>query len=859
MDKSDAQAMSAPDILSRLTTTAQGLRAAEALSRRQVYGPNALPAQKGSALRILARQFQSSLVYVLMIASILSFAISDFSDGTIITAILLINALLGFWQEYHSERTIEQLSKLITQTTLVRRENKTVLVDVAELVPGDIVILKEGDIVPADVKLLSADGLQANESQLTGESVPVSKDIQGEVTGGAATLLFAGSMVEKGEGVGVVYATGGDTELGGIASLATSVTKVTQYERSLQAFSGLLIRIIVLTLALAFVAKIAITANGSSVFTLLLFVIALAIAVVPEALPVIATVTLSQGALKLAREHVIVKHLPALEDLGNITLLCTDKTGTLTENRMAVEKAVTEDEALFQTLAYATMEPVSGAGSSTQSSFDAALLAYVPDQIKCQSQRFRRLRELPFDPMDRRRRVVVADDQAHKQYLVVIGSAETLLAIARCPHADQYRAQIAADGEQGLRHLALAYAEVSYGEDVDILAYESHLTFLGFVALSDPLRPSSRHTIEMAQQLGVAIKILSGDSAEVAGYIGRQIGLLREGDRVYSGDDIAGMSSLELRHVAEEANVFARVTPKQKFAIIQALKENHVVGYQGDGINDAPALKLADVSIAVDSATDVAKDSADIILLKKDLEVIVSGIKYGRSVFANINKYIKYTMVGNFGNYFALAALFLLSSGLPLLPRQVLLISLITDIPLVTIATDRVRDEEIVRPERYDIHALMFISLVLGSLTALFELAFFATLKLRSSTFSETSLFLFLTLTQLVVIFSIRGKQHLWKAGKPSMPLSLAIGITFVVSLALPYTGPLATVFAFSALPAAELAMIAVMVLLYLAVLDVVKVWYYRLIERHPLTPARGEGAGSARETRDDNRERLVM
>jgi Mg2+-importing ATPase len=835
MNKAEAAAMSSRDMLAKLDTSEQGLSQAEVKTRQLTYGRNALTARNSGALPILARQFKSVLVYFLLVAAIVAFVTNDLSDGVIITAILLINAFLGFIQEYRSERTIEALSSLIMRRALVVRDGQRVLVDVTDLVPGDIAVLKEGDVVPADLKLLTSDQLEMNESPLTGESASIVKGASSTTAGGAeATLLFAGSIVEEGEATGVVYAIGNQTQLGGIATLSTGIRRVTQYERSLQAFSTLLIRIILLTLGLAFIVKLAITRSLSSVPELLLFIIALAIAVVPEALPVIATVTLSRGAQQLAKDHVVVKRLPALEDLGNVTVLCTDKTGTLTENRMVVQKTVTDDATLFQTLVYAAAGSHDQTGAQSMSSYDDALLATCSPEVQAKASRFRELHEIPFDPAVRRRRVVLEDQEAGKQYLVVIGSAETLLDLSNSPKAQAYRDEIASEGREGLRHLAVAYSEVKYTDTFDVSAHEHDLTFLGFVALSDPLRPSTRPTMEMAEKLGVAIKILTGDSKEVAGYVAGQIDLLPAGGRVYTGDEIEAMTPDELARTVRQSSIFARVSPQQKYAIIQALKVYEVVGYQGDGINDAPALKLADVGIAVDSATDVAKSSADIILLKPDLAVIINGIRYGRAIFANINKYIKYTMVGNFGNYFALTALFLVSFTLPLLPRQVLLISLLTDVPLVTIATDTVSDDEVLRPEKYDVHSLMFISLVLGSLTALFELAFFATLSGQTAGFAETSLYLFFSFTQLVVIFSIRSKVHFWREQPPSRPLTIAIGATFLVMLALPYIGPLAAIFAFVPLPLGVLALIIGASALYLVVLDIVKVWYYQTIPAHP-------------------------
>jgi P-type Mg2+ transporter len=333
----------------------------------------------------------------------------------------------------------------------------------------------------------------------------------------------------------------------------------------------------------------------------------------------------------------------------------------------------------------------------------------------------------------------------------------------------------------------------------------------------------------MAGQLGISIKILTGDSKEVAEYIARQIGL---DVPVYTGAELENMSPEERARTVATGNVFARVTPSQKYAIIQALKQDQGVGYQGDGINDAPALKLADVAIAVDSAADVAKENADIVLLKKDLEVIINGIQYGRATFLNINKYIKYTMVGNFGNFFALAVLYLFSLDLPLLPIQVLLTSLITDIPLITIASDTVNSEEVMRPEKYSMRSLLVISLLLGSFTTLFELVFFTIVHARSSLFTQTSMFLYLTFIQLAAIVLVRDQNHFWRGKKPSLLLSGAISLAFFLSLALPYIPLFERLFVFVSLPLSMVAIIFTLLVAYVFVLDLCKVWYYNVIEK---------------------------
>jgi Mg2+-importing ATPase len=842
LDKAAVAASSTAALLEQLECSELGLSADEVTQRRTQYGVNALTRERTTAVRVLIRQFQSALIYFLVVAAVLAFATNDPSDGVIITSILVINAALGFLQEYRSERAVEKLALLISDKVLVKRDRSSVFVEVSDLVPGDIVVLKEGDVVPADIRLLVADGVQVDESQLTGESVPVPKRVRVDRQADAATdadtsLLFTGSTVDKGTLTGVVYAIANQTELGKIASLSTSIRKVTQYQTSLRAFSTLLIKVVGGSLVVTLAIKIILEGGTNRIPELLVFVIALAVAVVPEALPVIATLTLSRGALTLAREKVIVKRLSSLEDLGNVTLLCTDKTGTLTEGRLTIQSLVSVDARLLQTLAYAAIDRQ---GTGTQTSFDAAFDGYVAQDIKREAHSYVVAGEVPFDPADRRRRVVLANSSTGVRSVVVIGSAETLLEITDCPAKRQYLDQIATEGEQGMRHLALAYRQLTPNEPGDITSLEKDLTFLGFVTMSDPLRAGIRETIAAARQLGVAIKVLTGDSTEVAAYVAREVGLVAQGGKVFSGVELSELAAADFNRVVTEINVFARVSPEQKYAIIAALKTHDVVGYQGDGINDAPSLKLADVGIAVDSATEVAKANADIVLLEKDLRVIVNAIRYGRITFANINKYIKYTMVGNFGNFFALAVLYLLATDLPLLPKQILLVSLLTDLPLVAISSDTVASADLGQPNRYDPRALLSISLVLGSLTALVELAFFLTLRGKSASVSEANLYLFLSVTQLIVILSIRNRDHFWKTVRPSRPLLGAMALTAVITLAVPFTPPVARFFSFDAPSWVDVGLVLVAAAGYVLVLDTLKVWYYRWNSRRGLHTGAG-------------------
>ena len=831
MDKQAMAVLSPQQALEQLHSSLDGLSTSEAEQRRATSGLNVLTKSKHTALSVLVRQLKSALIYLLAFASVFSFVLGDLSDGIIIAVILLINTSLGFAQEYRSERAVEKLSTFISKQVSARRDGKTVQLDEALLVPGDIIFLEEGDIVPADSKALSAENLQANEAQLSGESVPVTKAVQAgaghAAMDGEASLLFTGSVIEKGEATAVVYATGDATELGKIAALSTRTRKVTQYEKALQSFSSLLIRVVLVALALTFVAKLLITRDLSHLPEFLLFIVALAIAVVPEALPVIATVTLSSGATQLARQQVVVKRLSSLEDLGNITLLCTDKTGTLTEGKMRVQQIVADDPARLQLFAAATIEAKSESGAAPPTSYDAAFLAYIPPEVQQQAGAYRRVQALPFDPERRRRCVVLEESSTQARFLVVLGAVETLLGLSDCQdeHKERYLAQAASDGQQGLRDLGLAYRELPATGQIDIAQEEQHLAFLGFVTLADPLRPTAKQTIERAESLGVAVKILSGDSREVAAYVGSQIGL---GEQVYTGDELAKMPPDEFQRVVNSCSVFARVSPAQKYSIIEALKREHVVGYQGDGINDAPALKLADVALAVDTATDVAKESADIVLLNPDLGVMINGIQNGRAIFLNIEKYLKYTLVGNWGNFFALAILYLFSLNLPLLPVQLLLTSLITDIPLITIASDRVESTLLLRPQMYNMRSLMVLVLVLGAPTSLFELLYFALVSSRSLLYVQTSMFLFLTLLQFIVIVSIRNRDFFWRGTRTSALLAAAVALAVVVSFALPYIPPTARLFSFTPLPLQELGIVVGLGLAYLLILDAIKVLYYK-------------------------------
>ncbi|MEO5646273.1 MAG: cation-transporting P-type ATPase [Candidatus Paceibacterota bacterium] len=830
MNKKQVMAGNLAAVYTGLQSSENGLSTQEARIRFAKFGKNLMQKKTVNAVDVLKRQFQNVLIYLLVSATIISFVIGDYSDGIIILIIIVLNTILGFYQEYKSEKIIEKLSNFITKVMRVKRDGQMMLLNQSEIVPGDIVVLREGDIAPADMRLINAENAQVNESSLTGESMPVLKRVNAEALTTDESLVFTGSIIEKGEVTGVVYATGADTEFGAIVTLTTETKKDTEYERSLKLFSSFLLKVVLYSLTVIFFAKIFLNRGSLSIVDLLIFMIAMAILVVPEVLPVIATISLSSGALKLAKKHVVVKRLSSVEDLGNISVLCTDKTGTITENKMVVQNIVATDRDLFQIFAYATIAILKNRKRRTDSSYDDAFINYIPQILQDKAKEYCIVKELPFDPDDKRRRVVLHNTVNNKYFLIIIGAPDIVLGIAKSIDMAGYLHTISEEGKTGLHHLALAYKEIIYSADYDILANEkSDLLFLGYVGFVDPLRESAKRTIEHAEKLGIKIKILTGDSKEVAEYIGREVGLVDSDSVVYLGEELEAMSPSAFKEAVINANVFARVSPTQKFNIIKALKEaGYVVGYQGDGINDAPALKLADVAIAVNSATDIAKEDADIVLLNRDLEVIINGIKYGRTIFVNINKYIKYTMVNNFGSFMALAVLYLFSKNLPLLPIQVLLTNILTDIPLVTIYSDTVEDADVINPEKNNIRELLFISLILGIPTALFELLYYMVIRFQPTIVIQTGLFLFFTFTALIVFYAFRNNGFFWKVKKPSLLLNTSFFLTFLASLAITYVPFFQHIFHFTGLSWVALGTIIVAVLVYFFSIDLMKTWYYR-------------------------------
>ncbi len=826
MTFSSASIRSDADLLRDLDSSRGGLVPGEAARRLAEHGRNEISRGRLRWYRVLLRQFRSPFLYLLIAAALIAAALGEMVDAAMIAAFVLVNAGLGFAQEYHSERAVELLRTFVRAKARVRRDGTETLVDSAELVPGDVVVVETGDMIHADVRFLEEDDLTVDESVLTGESVPVKKIVEALKTEAtepyrATNVGFAGTTVVSGRGVGIVVATGTGTQIGEVTKLTQQTDGESGFEKSLGAFSAFILRIILVTLAAVFAANLLIKGGSVNVPDLLIFSIALAVSVIPEALPLVVTTTLSRGALRLARQKVVVKRLSAIEDLGSIEVLCTDKTGTLTENKLEVTDVFGSDHEAAVFDAAVASSFLGERRATPNNAFDIAVWNRLAESDRARASSASRSHEVPFDPA-RRWNSVVVDGR-----IIVRGAPEEIAAMCdgRC---ERMAAWASAEGKKGRRVIAVASGE------------KSALKLVGAISFADPVKASAASAIEHAKRLGVSVKILTGDSREVATAVAREVGLIASDAEVMTGEEWEALSETDRIDAVLTHAVFARVSPRQKFLIIQAQHGRCEVGFLGEGINDAPALKIASVGIVVDGASDVAREAADIVLMRHSLEVIVNGIREGRSVFANTVKYIKATLASNFGNFLAVATATLLVDFLPMLPVQILLVNLLSDFPMIAIATDAVDGDELKRPRSYDIRDIVYAATVLGVVSTVFDFIFFGLFYRISPEVLQTNWFIGSILTELVLIFSIRTRRPFWRATRPS-PILFWLSVTaFAATIWIPFTSVGTNVFHFVTPTSHDLWLILGIVGVYFVVTETVKLASYRLSRGLAKTAKRG-------------------
>lgn len=818
-----------------------GLSSPRAAARLGTVGPNSVEdATRLSAVRLLLRQFESPLVLILVVAAAISLALQQWVDAAIILAIVLGSCFLSFFHEYRASTAVEELKRRLALTCRAMRDGIEQTVPVSAIVPGDLVVLSAGNLIPADGLVIEAQDFLVSEASMTGESFPVEKrpgTIAPDAPIAARTnAVFLGASVRSGTAKVLAVRTGRRTEFGAIAARLRARPPETDFARGVRQFGYLLVRVMVVIVLFVLTVNVIL---DRPVIESLLFAVALAVGLSPELLPAIISVTLSAGARAMSKRGVIVRRLDAIENLGSMDILCTDKTGTLTEGAIVLSDVLdpanrASDEVRRLAFLNAAFE------TGIDNPLDAAIVA-AGKRAGLTTIGFSKIDEIPYDFLRRRLTIIAAAVDAPSQHLIVTkGAFSNVLAI--CSSLDlgdgespldagrrvELEGIVKAKGAEGFRVLAVATRKVGarerYGRDD-----EQDMTFRGFLVFYDPPKADAQRTIHDLNRLGIRIKVISGDNRHVTAHLAAAVGL--DAKAMLTGEELATLKDEALWHLAPRTDLFVEIDPQQKERIVRALQRTgHSVGYLGDGINDAPALHAADVGISVEQAVDVARESADIILLRRDLDVLRSGVEDGRRTFANTLKYISITTSANFGNMVSMALAAPLLPFLPLVAKQILLNNFLSDVPSIAISSDNVDPDRVSRPQRWNIGDIQKFMVVFGLISSVFDLVTFAMLLLvfqaNEATF-QTSWFMISLLTELAVVLVLRTHRPAFRS-KPSRLLLWSTLVVAFATLAIPFLGAASSLFGFVPLSALEMGTILAIVAGYIATTEGAKAWFYR-------------------------------
>ena len=817
-------------LLADLASSRDGLSQVEAEARLDRFGPNRFEvSQSRSILRKIFQRLTNPLFAMLIVAAAVSGFSGEMGSFLVIVIVVTLSLALDVIQEHRAELEAEALRQSVAIEADVVRDGRMMQLPVSAIVPGDVVHLRIGDLVPADGVVLAARGAQVNESLLTGEAFPASKDpapCAAISVSDATNALFTGTSMVGGEAVMLVVETGQRTRFGAIAKALAANVPPTALEQGVHRLGMLILRLTIFLTLFVLLAHIA--AHRPAVESIL-FAVALAVGLTPELLPMVMTVTLSRGAQRMAKRRVIVKRLSAIHDIGAMDTICVDKTGTLTEAKIALTGHVDAEDAQSERvleLAHVNASFQTG----VRSPLDQALLQAHPTA----PQAWSRVSEIPFD--FRRRCLSVLAAQQGRNQLIVKGAPEAIIARAVAVEVDglarpldeHWRAKLDALQERyasdGFRLLGLAIREFPADRaEVDV-EDEAELTLVGFCVFADPPKSDAADALQTLAALGVGVKIISGDHPAVVAHVAKAVGM--GASRIMTGAEIAGLSNGALAANIADVLLFARVDPDQKQRIIQALRNRgHVVGFMGDGVNDAPAIHAAHVGISVSGATEVARAAADMILLAPDLSVLAAGVREGRRTFANILKYVRMGTSSNFGNMLSMALASLALPFFPLLPLQILLNNLLYDLSEIGIPLDEVDPEDVAAPHAWDMASILRFTVIMGTVSSLFDVATFVTLLKvfqADAALFQTGWFLESIATQILVIFLIRSRRPPWRASRPAA-LLVASSLGALVAAVFLAIGPFAALFGFVAVPAKLAAIVVGITVAYLATAEFAK------------------------------------
>jgi Mg2+-importing ATPase len=811
----------AAELLNRLSATANGLSSNEVLKRLTSYGANRLdPPKRWVTFTLLTAQFKSPIILILLFATGLSFFLHDPVDALIILIIILVSGMLGFWQEHSASNAVSKLLAMVQIKSTVFRDGTEKEVPVEEIVPGDIAILNAGDIVPGDCLLLESKDLYVDEAMLTGETFPVEKTVSvlaaDTPLAQRTNTIWMGTHIVSGSATAIVTLTGKHTEFGKVSERLKLRIPETDFEHGIRRFGYFLGEVTLVLVVIIFAINVYL---HKPVLESFLFSLALAVGLTPQLLPAIISINLAHGAKKMAEKKVIVKRLASIENFGSMNVLCSDKTGTLTEGTVQVDSYL---NAFYET---GFTNPI-----------DQAILNFR----KIDLSDYHKHDEIPYDFLRKRLSIAVGHHDEHMMItkgaliniLDVCSSAETndgkIVEIASVQ--DQIQKQFSEFSNKGFRTLGIAYKNLP-SESVLTKSDEKDLIFMGFLTLFDPPKENITNTINSLKKLGISLKVITGDNHLVAANLSKKLGL--SDTKIITGPKLSNMSDAALVKSVGLVDVFAEIEPNQKERIITAMrKAGNVVGYIGDGINDASALHAADVGISVDSAADVAKDASDIVLLEKDLSVLIEGVKEGRMTFANTLKYVFMATSANFGNMFSMAGISLFIPFLPLLPKQILLTNLLTDFPEMTIATDRVDEEMVDYPRRWDIKAIRKFMISFGLVSSVFDYLTFGLLLLvlhANEGQFRTGWFMESVISASMIVLVIRSRKPFFRS-KPGKYLLISTLSIAVITLIFPFT-PLGNILGFSPLSFSTYLLLLLIVAIYIISAEITKTIFYKKVK----------------------------